>query len=93
MLMVRKHFSYTPEFEEAAKNFFFDLPDEYLNSREFANARFVRNLYERTWSKGSLRASLAGLNTIQLLREDFIAASEEKEFSERLERKAKVGFN
>ena len=93
MLMVRKHFSYTPEFEEAAKKFFFDLPDEYLNSREFANARFVRNLYERTWSKGSLRASLAGLNTIQLLREDFIAASEEKEFSERLERKAKVGFN
>ncbi len=93
MLMIRKHFSYTPEFEEAAKNFFFDLPDEYLNSRELANARFVRNLYERTWSKGSLRASLAGLNTVQLLREDFIAASEEKEFSERLERKAKVGFN
>lgn len=93
MLMVRKHFSYTPEFEAAAKDFFFGLPEEYLQSREFANARFVRNLYERTWSKGSLRASLDGLNTIQLTREDFIAASSEKEFTERLERKAKVGFN
>ena len=93
MLMVKKHFSYTLEFEAAAKDFFFDLPDEYLNSREFANARFVRNLYERTWSKGSLRASLSGLNGIQLTREDFIAASSEKEFSERLERKKKVGFN
>ena len=92
MLMVKKHFSYTPELEAAAKGFFDDLSDEYLNSREFANARFVRNLYERTWSKGALRASLYGLNTIQLTREDFMAASEEKEFSERLERKARVGF-
>lgn len=94
MLMVRKHFSYTPELEAEAKKFFEELPEEYLQSREFANARFVRNLYERTWSKGSLRASLAGLNTIQLTQQDFLAASSEKEFSEQLEKKAaRVGFN
>lgn len=93
MLMVKKHFSYEPELEAEAKKFFDGLPEEYLNSREFANARFVRNLYERTWSKGSLRASLAGLNSIQLTQQDFLAASSEKEFSEKLERKsARVGF-
>ena len=82
MLMVKKHFSYTPELEEEAKKFFDTLPEEYLQSREFANARFVRNLYERTWSKGALRSSLAGLNSIQLTKEDFLAASAEKEFSD-----------
>lgn len=92
MLMVKKHFSYTPEFEAAAKDFFDGLPEDYINSREFANARFVRNLYERIWSKGALRTSLAGLNSIKLTREDFIAASSEKEFSERLQTRSRVGF-
>ena len=93
MLMVRKHFEYTDVFEAEAKKFFYDLPEEYINSREFANARFVRNLYERTWSKGALRAALAGMSAIKLDKEDFIAASSEAEFSERLERRtARVGF-
>ena len=93
MLMVRKHFDYTPEFEKEAKRFFDTLPDEYLNSREFANARFVRNLYERTWSKGALRTALAGQGRIVLCREDLIAASEEKEFNEKLQQqKARIGF-
>ena len=92
MLMVRKHFEYTPEFEQEAKRYFESLSDSYLESKEFANARFVRNLYERTWSKGALRCSLDGRNGVILEKTDFIAASGEKEFSERLERKAKIGF-
>ena len=92
MLMVKKHFSYAPELETEAKRFFTSLPDSFVDSREFANARFVRNLYERTWSKGSLRCSLNGLNTLQLLREDFLAASSEEEFSEKLQRQIRVGF-
>lgn len=92
MLMVKKHFDYTPELESEARSYFDNLSEKYITSKEFANARFVRNLYERTWSKGALRASLAGLNTIELTREDFIAASGEKEFSEKLNSKAKVGF-
>ena len=63
-----------------------------LSSKEFANARFVRNLYERTWSKGALRASLSGQRTIELKKDDFIAASQEKEFSEKLDIKKKIGF-
>ncbi len=92
MGMVRKHFDHEPELETEAKAYFEALSGEYLQSHEFANARFVRNLYERTWSKGALRASLAGVGRIRLTREDFLAASGEKEFGERLDKKARVGF-
>ena len=92
MLMVRKHFQYRPELEEEAKKYFTGLSQEYLDSKEFANARFVRNLYERTWSKAALRSSLAGIRTIELTKEDFIAACGEKEFSEKIERRKVLGF-
>lgn len=92
MSMVRKHFDYAPELESAAREYFDSLTDELLASREFANARFVRNLYERTWSKAALRASLDGVSSIVLCRDDFIAASSEKEFSEKLEQKKRIGF-
>ncbi|MBQ4298035.1 MAG: AAA family ATPase [Clostridia bacterium] len=93
MMMVKKHFSYSEQLEEAAHRFFSDLSDEYVASKEFANARFVRNLYERTWSKGALRASLAGSDVPELTREDFLAASAEEEFSEKLTKpRARIGF-
>ncbi len=92
MLMVKKHFEYKKDLEPVAKDFFMNLSDEYLASKEFANARFVRNLYERTWSKGALRVSLAGETTIVLQKEDFIAASSEKEFSEKIMVEHRIGF-
>ena len=92
MLMVRKHFQYQPEFETAVKDYFAALSDSYIESREFSNARFVRNLYERTWSKASLRTSMAGRKSVILTAEDFKAASSEKEFSEKLMLKKKLGF-
>ncbi len=92
MLMVRKHFEYVPELDTAARKYFFDLSSGYLESREFANARFVRNLYERTWSKAALRASLSGRKDMILTKEDFIAATQEKEFSEKIEQKNTIGF-
>ena len=92
MLMVRKHFEYDPELDTSAKKYFFDLSSGYLESREFANARFVRNLYERTWSKAALRASLSGRKDMILTKEDFIAATQEKEFSEKIEQKNTIGF-
>ena len=92
MLMVKKHFEYKEDLEPVANNFFMNLSDEYLASKEFANARFVRNLYERTWSKGALRVSLAGGTTIVLQKEDFIAASAEKEFNEKIMVEHRIGF-
>ncbi len=92
MLMVKKHFEYEPELEKASYDYFMTLPEEIVGSREFANARYVRNLYERTWSKGSLRASLDGRDRIKLTKTDFTAASSEPEFSEAPKKTVTVGF-
>ena len=92
MFMVKKHFDHSPDLESEAKAYFMGLSQEYLDSKEFANARFVRNLYERTWSKAALRSSLDGTPHVVLTKEDFLAACGEKEFSERLERKKVLGF-
>ncbi len=92
MLMVRKHFSYSDDLEAAAKEYFLALTDEYMNAREFSNARFVRNLYERTWSKAALRASLEGRSDFMLKKEDFTAASLDKEFSEKISDRNRIGF-
>lgn len=92
MLMVKKHFKYEPELEKEAKRFFMDLSQEYIDSKEFANARFVRNLYERTWSKAALRQSLDRAREIVLSKEDFLAASGENEFSEKIDQKRVLGF-
>ncbi len=93
MMMSRKNFSCAEGYAEEAKRFFDGLSSEYVESKEFANARFVRNLYERTWSKCALRASLSDSEPLELTVADFRAASSESEFSEKLMRKkARVGF-
>ncbi len=92
MLMVKKHFAYTEDLEAEAKLYFMALTDEYMEAREFSNARFVRNLYERTWSKAALRASLEGRSDFILKKEDFTAASLDKEFSEKIGDRKKIGF-
>ena len=92
MLFVNKHYKYAEGFEEAVSAYFDTLSDDYMKSQEFANARFVRNLYERTCSKSALRTSMAGGNEILLTKEDFEAAISDKEFSEKLMMKNKLGF-
>jgi SpoVK/Ycf46/Vps4 family AAA+-type ATPase len=92
MLMVKKHFDYEPELEKASYDYFMALPEDLIGSREFSNGRYVRNLYERTWSKGSLRATLDGTDRIRLTKADFCAASSEPEFSEAPKKTATVGF-
>ncbi|MBO7607454.1 MAG: hypothetical protein J6T28_07545 [Paludibacteraceae bacterium] len=69
------------------------MSDAYVKSEEFANARFVRNLYERTWSKAAMRAQLSGAKKLILCKEDFLAASAEKEFEGKLaSTRNRVGF-
>ena len=92
MSFVEKHFKYDTEFANAASEYFDSLSKDYMQSAEFANARFVRNLYERCWSKAAMRSSMSGYKDITLKKEDFIAASSEKEFSEKLAIKSRIGF-
>ena len=92
MLMVKKHFKYENDLEQTASNFFQSLDQDYMDSQDFANARFVRNLYERTWSKAAVRSQIAGLETVRISSEDFRQAASEREFSERLMTKHTLGF-
>jgi hypothetical protein len=75
MQMAQKSsFTLDPSLEPAAKEFFLVLPDEVINAYEFSNARFVRNLFERTWSKTIMRAQLEGLEEFSITADDFRAA-------------------
>ena len=93
MLMAEKHFNCQKDLKPAVEAYFNNIPSSYINSEEFANARFVRNLFERTWSKAAMRVQLNGLKEISLGKEDFLAASAEKEFNEKLTGgRNRVGF-
>ena len=92
MLMVRKHFAYEPALEKTASEFFDSLDQNYMDSPDFANARFVRNLYERTWSKAAIRSQMDGNTKITILPEDFTAATAEAEFHEKLQTRRTLGF-
>jgi len=93
--MAGKNFSFDEAFKEAVQAYFDALPDEVLSAESFSNARFVRNLYERTWGKAVLRCQLGKEDTEVLKKEDFLAASAEKEFSKLMRKPVKdkvVGF-
>ncbi len=81
MNMVSKSFTYDAEFEQAAHDYFSALPEDLITSKEFSNARFVRNLFERTWGKAAMRAQLNKDGNITLLKQDIHLATTEKEFA------------
>lgn len=92
MKMAQK-LSYDEEFEQTVKKFFDDLSDETINAKDFSNARFVRNLYERTWGKALLRCQMEGGKQGVLTAEDFIAASTDTELVNMSKRdKRRIGF-
>ena len=90
---AKKSFSYDSGFEDAVKLYFSSLSDEVVNSKEFSNARFVRNLFERTWGKAALRCQLNGEECTLLTVEDFALATSDKEFHNIMEQKKRtIGF-
>ena len=77
----------------AVRAYFDALPDAVLAAENFSNARFVRNLFERTCGKATMRARLAGAETVVLSKEDFRAAGSDREFAALMEKKPKrMGF-
>ena len=93
--MLDGTFEYEEGLQEAVHGFFAELPEETFSSKEFSNARFVRNLYERTWGKAAYRQSLAGGGDIRILRSDLAGATADSEFKKLMkkgtERRA-IGF-
>ena len=72
--MVKSEFNYEDSILDTAKAYFDSLSDESLSSKEFSNARFVRNIYERTWGKAAVRVRLDKNGEIVLTAEDFNSA-------------------
>lgn len=91
--MVKEKFKYDKGLFDTAHRFFTELPEEKLSAKEFSNARFVRNLFERTWAKAALRCQLNGKTEVVLTRDDFDRASSDQEFANNLPKKTKIGFN
>ena len=91
--MVKSRFEYNDDMLDAAKEYFMSIPDYVINSKEFSNARFVRNLFERTWAKASMRCQLEKIGKIVLIKDDFDRSINDKEFSFSEEKKSsKIGF-
>lgn len=90
--MAADKFKVADDLYPAVKAYFEGLSDEVLNSKNFSNARFVRNLFERTWAKAAMRCQLEGQKSVVLCASDFTNASSEKDFAFQIEKKIKLGF-
>ncbi len=86
-------FGYADGLSETVKKYFDEMSDEKLSSKEFSNARFVRNLYERAWGKAVLRCQMDSKEPRVITAEDFTLASSDKDFAVEPKRKThRVGF-
>ncbi|MBQ8515796.1 MAG: AAA family ATPase [Ruminococcus sp.] len=93
MRMARKSFECGDAFETAVKSYFDTLPEELMNAKDFSNARFARNLFERTWGKAVLRCQMMQRPCTELMPEDFALASSEREFQSNMKKKSRsLGF-
>ena len=93
--MVKDNFKYSDDLFVVAKEYFDSLSEEFLTSKDFSNARFVRNLFERTWAKASMRCQLDGQKSVTLTKADFSLAIMDGEFNktETVGKRRKIGFN
>ena len=91
--MLGDRFKYDDSFKDAVSDFFNDLPDEFLDTKEFSNARFVRNLYEKIWGKAAYRKMMDNSDEVLLLKTDVDNVINSDEFKHLAEKKnKKIGF-
>lgn len=82
-MQLKNKVSYDESFENECAKFFEDLPENVMQTKEFSNGRFVRNLSERVVSKAALRFDLSGekFENFKLNASDFSAAVADRDFS------------
>lgn len=91
--LIESSFEYDEQVLVEAQRYFESIPDSVINSKEFSNARFVRNLFERTWSKAAMRCRLLENGKIMIAAEDFSLAAAEREFISTVAKKTRsLGF-
>ena len=90
--MLTDNFPYDEDLLPAVKQYFDELSDDFLKAKEFSNGRFVRNLFERTWAKASMRTQAEQTGRVVLKQEDFTRAIADKEFALNAKKKPRIGF-
>jgi SpoVK/Ycf46/Vps4 family AAA+-type ATPase len=93
--MLDGTFEYEEGLRDAVHEFFAEMPEETFASKEFSNARLVRNLYERTWGKAAYRQSLEGGGDLRILKSDLAGAMSDSEFKKLMKKSAErraIGF-
>lgn len=88
--MLGNSFEYDESFKCAVTDYFNSISDETLASKDFSNARFVRNLFERTCAKASMRIQLSGISKLTLTVDDFKLASTERAFQALVAKKSRI---
>ncbi len=86
-----EHYEVSGAFSKHVKDYFLALPDSVFESRQFGNARYVRNLFERTWGKAAMRFDPRSDKKLKLTSADFDAAVEELK-AEDGDSRPKIGF-
>lgn len=90
--MLKSKFKYSEDLLDAVRDYFNNLPEDFVCSKTFSNARYVRNLFERTWAKASMRCQLEKCAEIVLTRDDFVRASNDAEFANNATKHRRIGF-
>lgn len=90
----RNRFHMDEKLQQEIMDYFDKLPENVTKSGKFTNARYVRNLFDRTWSKTLLRAEIDQKDGREITLQDFrLAAAESAELLNKKEpRKYPLGF-
>lgn len=77
--LVKKSFNYEEALLTVAKDYFLNLDSKIIDTKEFSNGRFVRNLFERTWAKAAMRREIEN-GKLRLTKEDFLLSVTDQDF-------------
>ena len=93
--MLNGKFEYSDELKKAAHRFFDTIPEEVLNAKDFSNARFVRNLFEKVWGKAAYRRNIEGKSKLIIEKVDLDNVTETMEIENVVTEKPKhkIGFS
>lgn len=92
--MLNDSFEYESDFKPVVRDFFNSIDEDALMAKNFSNARFVRNLFERTCAKASMRKAFDKSGKLLLTKEDFHMASSDRVFQSLISKKTqnRIGF-
>ncbi len=94
-MVERNHMQAGNGLKETVSHYFMDLKQNVVDSEDFSNARFVRNLFESAWSKSVMRAQMDGKPASSMEREDFLAAAAKdvEEYCAKQTRRPRPGYH